>query len=162
MAETLSTLSVISFAIAGICLALALFFWFLFKIPTVIGDLSGRIARKSVAKMRAINEKNGVKSYKTSKTNLARGKLTSDMPSKGDLNNQEQRPETGLLKENLLEQSHSEETGMLNSVATEMLVNEEGTTQSNIFRSESVMHKGGMKLTMIEDVLIVHTDEVIQ
>lgn len=60
MAQTLQTLSVISFAVAGVCLALAIFFGFLFKIPGVIGDLSGRTARKSIAKLRAANEKNAV------------------------------------------------------------------------------------------------------
>ena len=69
MAQTLQTLSIISFAVAGVCLVLAVFFWFFFKIPIVIGDLSGRTARKSIAKMRAANEKSGAKSYKESKTN---------------------------------------------------------------------------------------------
>lgn len=41
MAQTLQALSVISFVIAGACLVLAVFFWLFFKIPTVIGDLSG-------------------------------------------------------------------------------------------------------------------------
>ena len=45
MAQTLQTLSVISFVIAGACLVLAVFFWLFFKIPTVIGDLSGRTAK---------------------------------------------------------------------------------------------------------------------
>jgi len=57
MAETLSTLSIISFVLAVIALALAIVFWFFFDIPTVIGDLTGRTARKTIAKMRAENEK---------------------------------------------------------------------------------------------------------
>ena len=48
MAETLSILSIVSFAVAGASFMLAVFFWFFFKIPTVIGDLSGRTARKSI------------------------------------------------------------------------------------------------------------------
>ena len=69
MADTLSTLSVISFAVAAVCLVLAVFLGVFFKIPTVISDLSGRTARKSIAKMRTANEKTGVKTYQASKTN---------------------------------------------------------------------------------------------
>mgnify|MGYP000841362241 FL=1 len=76
MAQTLQTLSTVSFAVAGVCFAVAAFFWFFFKIPAVFGDLSGRNARKSIAKMRAANERSGVKSYKESKTNVERGKIT--------------------------------------------------------------------------------------
>ena len=64
MAETLSTLSIISFVLAAVALAVAIVLWFFFDIPTVIGDLTGRTARKSIAKMRAENEKSGVKKYK--------------------------------------------------------------------------------------------------
>ena len=87
MAETLQTLSIISFAVAAACFVLAIFLWFFFKIPTVIGDLSGRTARKSIAQMRAANEKSGVKSYKESKTNAERGKVTATMPDFGDMTN---------------------------------------------------------------------------
>ena len=56
-AEILSLISVVSFVLCGIAFVLAVFFWFFFKIPAVIGDLSGRTARKSIEKMRAGNEK---------------------------------------------------------------------------------------------------------
>ena len=59
MAETLSMLSIISFIVAGVALAVAIFLWIFFKIPRVIGDLSGRNARKSIARVRASYEKSG-------------------------------------------------------------------------------------------------------
>jgi len=37
---------------AGVFAALAVILWFVFRIPTVAGDLSGRNARKSVEQMR--------------------------------------------------------------------------------------------------------------
>ena len=76
MAEILQILSIISFAIAGVLFLLAILFWFVFGIPTVIGDLSGRTARKSIAKMRALNEKSGAKSHRVSAGNAQRPKLT--------------------------------------------------------------------------------------
>ena len=106
MAETLSMLSIISFIVAGVALAVAIFLWIFFKIPRVIGDLSGRNARKSIARVRASNEKSGDKSYRPSAANAARGKLTSTMPQTQPEQATEEikpvgdMPETGLLAEN--------------------------------------------------------------
>ena len=73
MAETLSMISIISFAGAAVCLVMAIIFFVYFKIPSVIGDLSGRTARKSIEQMRVMNEKSGKKVYKPDKVNLERG-----------------------------------------------------------------------------------------
>lgn len=200
MAGTLQTLSIISFAIAGVCLALAVFFWFFFKIPTVIGDLSGRTARKSIARMRATNEKTGVKSYKESKVNVERGKLTDTMPDSGKLKKAKgtEKQETGLLDENkakafdseatglldeitakldsretgLLDEAtgklDSEETGLLgeatgnlNSEETGLLVEENETALLNNATNKQIVYPGGKKLEMIEEVMLIHTNEVI-
>ena len=117
MADTLQTLSIISFAVAAVCFVLAIFLWFFFKIRTVIGDLSGRTARKSIAQMRAANEKSGVKSYQESKTNAERGKVTATMPDSGKINKKDAsshgKPDTGLLTDNNANVKDPEETGML-------------------------------------------------
>ena len=49
------------------------------SIPNVIGDLSGRNARKSIERMRKSNENTGRKSYRSSAVNAARSKLTEAM-----------------------------------------------------------------------------------
>lgn len=166
MAETLSTLSIISFAVAGVSFVLAVFFWFFFKIPTVIGDLSGRTARKSIAKMRAANEKTGVKTYKESKANAARGKLTGNIPDSAKLNKKESRtnsdkPETGLLAANKAGSINSEETGMLDSEATGLLIDEEATAALDTSTPPAVKRIGGKALKLMEEVMLIHTDEVI-
>ena len=172
MAQTLQTLSIISFAVAGVCLVLAIFFWFFFKIPTVIGDLSGRNARKSIAKMRAANEKSGVKAYKESKTNAERGKLTGTMPAdSGKLKKtvtNDGKPETGLLAENMAEGLEfeatgvlDEATGILGSETTGLLIDENATAPLDTPVNKHPVRSGGKKLEMIEEVMLVHTDEVI-
>lgn len=174
MAQLLQTLSIISFAVAGVCLVLAAFFWFFFKIPNVIGDLSGRTARKSIAKMRAANEKTGVKSYKESKTNAERGKLTGTMPDSGKLKNKKAalsvdgQPETGLLADNKSEGLKSEATGVLDeatgilgSETTGLLIDENATAPLDTPAHKHPARIGGKKLEMIEEVMFVHTDEVI-
>ena len=169
MAETLSTLSVISFAIAGVSFVLAVFFWFFFKIPTVIGDLSGRTARKYIAKMRATNEKTGAKTYKESRANVERGKLTGSIPDSVKLNKKEtikrsDRPETGLLVSNKADGFHSEETGILDSETTGILLEEDATAPLDAAGTVTSVAKrtGGKALQIIEEVMLIHTDEVIQ
>lgn len=173
MTQTLQTLSIISFAVAGVCLVLAVFFWFFFKIPTVVGDLSGKTARKSIAKMRAANEKTGAKAYKGSKTNAERGKLTVSIldAGKSDKKNttaDPNKPETGLLAENKADGLDSEatgmldeetgrldeETGFLDSEATGLLIDENKT-------APLYTTAGDKRLEMLEEVMFVHTDEVI-
>ena len=98
MADILHMVSVISFVSAGVFAIVAIVLWFAFKIPSIVGDLSGRTARKSIEKMRENNEKIGNKAYKVSEINLERGKLTEtiDKERKSSAGNDE----TGLLKEN--------------------------------------------------------------
>lgn len=174
MADTLQTLSIISFAVAGVCLVLAVFFWFFFKIPSVIGDLSGRTARKSIAKMRAANEKTGNKSYKESKTNAERGKLTGTMPDSGKLKKKKNvvddgKPETGLLVENRATGLDTEETGLLDettsilgSETTGLLVDENATAPLEAPAHKQADRSGGKKIEVIEEIMLVHTDEVIE
>lgn len=175
MAETLSTLSIISFAVAGVCFAIAVFFFFFFKIPTVIGDLSGKTARKSIAKMRAANEKTGNKSYKESKTNLNRGKVTDTMHNFGKTSkkvsaNNGTNPETGLLNENKAVKNVSEETALLDDEATGflddettgLLVDADATAPLDNQVQSVSKRTGGKKLVMIDEVMLVHTDEVIE
>ena len=52
MAETLSLISIVSFIAAAVCLVVTVILFFWFQIPSVIGDLSGRTARKSILQNR--------------------------------------------------------------------------------------------------------------
>lgn len=155
-AEILSLISTICFIISGVCAAIAVIFWIVFKIPTVIGDLSGRTARKSIAKMRSINEKSGGRGYRPSTTNARRGKLTDTMspgtsegarksvpaqavqPVKQQVtteetalleeNASEQMPETGLLADNLARTEFAPQTELLaESDSTELLADANAT-----------------------------------
>ena len=58
MAETLSMVSMVSFVAAGVCLALTVILWFAFRIPNVIGDLSGRNQLRECVKVMKIPEEN--------------------------------------------------------------------------------------------------------
>ena len=60
MAQIYQTISYVAFALAGVSLLLAIVFWLRFHIWNVIGDLSGRNAKKTIEQMRKENEKNAV------------------------------------------------------------------------------------------------------
>lgn len=181
-AEILSLISTISFVIAAISFALAVFLWFKFKIPSVIGDLSGRTARKSIARMRARNERAGGQGYKTSAANASRGRLTdtmhhsrklTDTPKKKskpteapkvDVTNEVLMPETGLLADNQAHASEEPATEILTDTeATGVLLDQEATAPLDLQEQPPVTVKrtGGKQLTILDEVVLIHTDEVI-
>lgn len=173
-AEILSLISLISYIIAGVSFVIALFLWFFFKIPSVIGDLSGRTAKKSIARKRARNERAGGKGYQPSATNVERGKLTDTMQHSRRLKpdaekakrvDEAQMPETGLLSSNKAEVIDIQQTEVLNNETTGLLIDEDETVALQEVLSEKtqpvVERIGEKKLTMIEEVILIHTDEVI-
>lgn len=72
-------ISIVCFSVAGLSLIIALILFFKFRIISVIGDLSGRTARKSIEKMREENEKSGVKSHRPTALGKARGPITKEI-----------------------------------------------------------------------------------
>lgn len=151
MADILNTVSVIFFIAAGVFAVLAIALWFLFKIPIVIGDLSGRTAKKSIERMRLNNEKTGNKSYKTSKSNLERGKLTGTM--EGMKQSDEANAETGLLNENLARDFDDQ--------ATEILVEDETLLLDGNAKTAPLDSANAITIKLIDSVKIIHTEEVI-
>ena len=60
IANTLFIISNASFVAAAVCGIVAIILFFKFHIPSVINDLSGRSARKSIEMMRLQNDKKGM------------------------------------------------------------------------------------------------------
>lgn len=154
MAEVLSIISIVSFVLAGVFLILAVFFWIKFGIPKIIGDLTGRTAKASIAKMRENNEKTGVKSFKPSAGNIERGKLTEtasgfneEATEKLDLSSVQ--PETGILSDNKADAS---ETDLLDA-GTELLNEKEPKTLTE--------HTDSSNIKIVDEITFIHTDEVI-
>lgn len=156
MAEVLSIISIVSFVLAGVFLILAVLFWIKFGIPKIIGDLTGRTAKASIAKMRVNNEKTGVKSFKPSSENIKRNKLTEtasgfnkteEATEKLDLSSTQ--PETEILSDN---KADVLETDMLNMETS--LLNENKT-------ENPIAHTNSVNIEIIDELTFIHTDEVI-
>lgn len=160
MAETLSAISIISFIAAGVFAVIAIAIWFIFKIPSIMGDLSGRTARKSIERMRQNNEKTGVKSYKTSEKNLERGKLTGTIENISK--NTQEMVETGLLNENMAKVYDFRATGLLiDEDETGLLVDEAKTVALADEPVKTQRKASTVTIKLLEEVMYIHTEEVV-
>lgn len=128
MAETLSMISLISFLAAGAFAILAVILWFVFRIPTVAGELSGRIAKKSIERMRKSNEEAG-------KSRIGGENVKSDplFESGGGV-------------------YYSEETIELTDE------NDEGAARI----TQAERRGPAAKIDLLEEILLIHTKEVIE
>lgn len=81
--ELLQTLSLVSYIIAGVLFLLAVVLFFVLRVPSLYGDVSGRTARKAIEAIRQQNESSGNKAYKPSAVNAQRGKLTDKISHSG-------------------------------------------------------------------------------
>ncbi len=161
MADTLTTVSYFSFAAAGICLATAIILFFVFKIPVVMGDLSGRNARKSIERMRKENEKTGKKSYdRLGRMDKEKGRQAEPIKDQKKTAIGGTHDGTALLKENHRTSYDGEATGLLGGT-TEKL-GEAGETE--LLEDTGLLpgnKTGGMLLEQIEEVVLIHTEETI-
>ncbi len=148
MADTLSIISSIFFVAAGVFAVLAIALWFLFRIPAVIGDLSGRTAKKSIEQMRRDNEKNSEKSYES-------------VPKKTGGKARAGGYETGLLNENKARGRTSEETELLIEAEDTGIFGDDNTTEQLNEVQDSQRKPVGITLSVIEEIMLIHTDEVI-
>lgn len=83
--ELLQNLSIIAYIAAGVLFLVGIILFFMFDVPKLYGDLSGRTARKAIEAIRKQNENSGNKAYKPSPVNAARGKLTDKISPSGNL-----------------------------------------------------------------------------
>ncbi|MEG2928208.1 MAG: hypothetical protein RR846_01550 [Oscillospiraceae bacterium] len=168
MADTLSVISLVSFIVSGICFLLAVFFWFKFRILTIIGDLSGRTAQKSIERMRSYNEKSGGKAYKSNAVNIGRGKITDTLPPSEKLKQdnskkKSEQVETGLLSTNKVEIAQVYTAELPDSCNTTALLDDSGTELLEEYTAVPLpeKHRKGVKLEIIDETILIHTDEVI-
>lgn len=170
MAEILSVISIISLVLACVCLVLAVIFFVRFKIPSVIGDLSGRNARRSIEQMRQTNMKGGDRPYRSSQTNSERGKLTETMHNTGVEAQQQNRSademqETELLTETGFCVTADPTELLVDENATELLADENVTAPLNPAAQESAEEKKKgrkMSIELSEEIMFVHTEEEIR
>lgn len=169
--------------LAGVMLAITVILFFAYKIPTVIGDLTGANARKAIENIRNQNENSGDKVYKTSQVNRERGKITAKMTPSGNLaressgglggamptekiSTQElpQVNETTLLGANETTVLGANETAVLGANETTVLGTNETTVLGGGGAGETTLLSAETTPATFQieyEITFIHTDEVI-
>lgn len=159
MADLIEKLSIIAFVAAGCCLLLTILIWFRFRILSVINDLSGKAAKRAIAQIRENNLRTGNKAYHPGIVNLNRGPLTTPMPEVSATPT-EKLPDDQVGKpvpETILYQEAGKTQILLASEA------ERGTTVLNqdVNNIADTSERPKVELTILEQVVMIHTNEVI-
>lgn len=159
MADLIEKLSIIAFVAAGCCLLLTILIWFRFQILSVINDLSGKTAKRAIAQIRENNLRTGNKAYHPGIVNLNRGPLTTPMPEVSATPT-EKLPDDQVGKpvpETILYQEAGKTQILLASEA------ERGTTVLNqdVNNIADTSERPKVELTILEQVVMIHTNEVI-
>lgn len=168
MANIFRITSIVLFSLAAVCLALGIITFIVFKIPNVIGDLSGRNARKSIEQMREKNEKGGKKSYRPHPVAIDRGTLTEQIkeskklskkttPKQGE--NPKAIPSDGSGATDVLEDINATVNLNYDQNGTEILG--EGTQVLSNEVIQSALNETTVNFEMIQNIVLIHTDEVI-
>lgn len=204
MTQVYNIISIVTFSLAGVLLIVSIFLWFKFNIWDIIGDLSGRNAKKSIKQMRQENEKSSVNLYRPSGSYGGKGESgeisvrqnstktetdeirTGGMTAEGikvsrTLIVDEGSNATTLLADTATEDENattildSGETELLDDGATELLdygatellddgatqLLDEGTTVLTSITGDLQSDVIPAKLTIIQSIVLIHTDEEI-
>ena len=154
----------VSAGLAALCLLVAVILFFLLKIPNVIGDLTGSKARKAIENIRNQNESTGVKTYKSSRVNCERGKITDKITSTGSLIKPSVDIANGAMAKSKISTKRLE-TEALESYETSLLDNgsDETTVLDTYTNSETtVLDQSNTDVFTIEyELTFINSDEII-
>lgn len=159
--ETLQLISLVSFIVAAIFLLIGIALFFLFNIPKIYGDISGKTARKAIQNIRQQNESTGNKAYKPSAVNVERGKLTDKISKSGNLvstvethsgigvGTEELVGETtALATETTMLETKNDETTILNADTNETTILTSIETNVSSANEESVSNADTFEVTV--------------
>lgn len=149
--ELLQTLSIAAYIAAGVFILIAVALFFLFDVPKLYGNISGRTAKKAIEKIRQKNENTGSNAYQTSVVNTERSKLTDKITLSGRLT-----PQTAGLPMGI-------GTEKFSTSALSPQFNETTVLSGNVFQGSSettllVNEEYGIKSTVIDGTFSVDVE----
>lgn len=153
--------------LCGIMLVLSVILFILLKVPKIIGDLSGRTAKKAIKSIREQNEASGDKYHKASSFNESRGRLTDSLSKSGQLHNKNSSVQFGIDTSKIATQGlgyaeQSSETTVLNAAETSVLDSGETSVLSDVGYGEtSVLAPIDTAFSVEFEITYIHTNEVI-
>ncbi len=179
---TINTVSIVFFIVAAVSLLVAIYAFIRFNIPQVIGELSGRTARKSIAQMRDKNDKTGNKAHRPSPAAVERGTLTDKIEEKSDTSKVEKKSDKnavknadsnatvplkkGIYDDNATMPLQQDDNATVplsnNSEGTELLADDETTVLNSDTPQPSVSQNTKTDgFEVIKSIVLIHTNETI-
>ena len=165
MERTYETISTISFALAILFFAISLIFFLRFDIWRVIGELSGRTAKKSIERIKASGEAASAKNKQGLPVFFSKGRISEALSNLGS-----NKKAQGSSKE-LADNKKAVYTGGTNitedlpyEYSTEILqesLEEEGAG-TELLASEEESSRLPVEIKVLEEVTIIHTQDVIK
>lgn len=166
---TINTVSIVLFIIAGLSFLVAIYSFIRFNIPQIIGELSGRTAKKSIAQMRDKNVKTGTKSHHPSPVAKERGTITNKINRNNKVANSFVKAEklndnTELLSSNKQDIAYNQtellnnETEVLDDNATQLL-NE--NAPKFMASTAPFCQANSNDFKIVQNIIIIHTNETI-
>ena len=145
--------------LAGVMLVVTVILFFVYKIPTVIGDLTGANARKAIENIRNQNESSGDKLYKTSQVNRERGKLTDKISPSGSLLKDTSGHFAGAMATEKIstQELPPEETTVLDVTNETTVLGNSGGGETTVLTAEDTP----VAFQIEYEITFIHTDEVI-
>lgn len=161
MAETLSVISIVAFIMSGIFGVFSVVLWFLFRIPQVISDLSGRTSRKTLERMRKENERTGNQNPLFDRKNIKSPVMSpAGAGGKSEYHSGDTVQMEGLAV--TAEVNNVTEANAETESKTENWDQEPPKTEILSEMQEAVQRKAPeVSITLIEEIMFVHTDELI-
>ncbi len=149
--------------LCGAMIVTSILLFILLKIPKVVGDLTGRTARKAIENIRTQNESSGDKTYRSSLVNQERGKLTDKISPSGRLIRNPTDLLGGAMATEKIGTQHlvSDETAVLDSGdETTVLTGElESSGNETTLLSQTVISDNVFEIEY--EITYIHTNEVI-
>lgn len=145
--------------LAGVMLVATVILFFVYKIPTVIGDLTGANARKAIENIRNQNESSGDKLYKTSQVNRERGKLTDKISPSGSLMKEPSGHFAGAMATEKIstQELPPEETTVLDVSNETTMLDNAGAGETTVLEAVDVP----VTFQIEYEITFIHTNEVI-
>ncbi|WP_426350419.1 hypothetical protein ACPWSR_04025 [Alloiococcus sp. CFN-8] len=165
MERTYETIATISFALALLFFVISLIFFLRFDIWRIIGELSGRTAKKSIERIKASGEAASGKNqaglqlfFSKGRISEALGNLGANKKAKGSAK------ETPANKEAVYTGGTNITEDLPDEYSTEILQEtlEEESVGTELLNPEKESARLPVEIKVIEEVTIIHTKDVIK
>lgn len=132
-------------------LSISVILFITLHIPNIIGDLTGKNARREIENIRNRNINSGVKTYKSSLVNRERGKITEKISQSGKIKSSVVNMDTGAMATERLPQEIDQQTDLLDAQ----------NMTSDIYET-SILHMSeiGTETSVLEQITPEHVFEI--